>query len=81
MKGGCGTSIGTGMTYRCHRWNIVDQAVVITIPLIYHPSEPITRVPIKIYREIVPAHLVYHDTYHQFGFLTKLRTVICGRGR
>ena len=66
MKGWGSTCINTGMTYRRYRWQVVYETVVKGVALVRQAPETIGTEAVIIAREIVPAHLIYHNTHDEF---------------
>jgi hypothetical protein len=60
------------MTNSSYRRQIVDQAVVTGVALLNQPFETIVAKLVIIPTEIVPTHLVYHNTYYKLWTLIKL---------
>ena len=73
MQSGCSTCIDTRMTDGRDGRQIVDQAVVATVALADEPFETIIAKLVIIPGEIIPAHLVYHDSHYKFRTLVKIR--------
>ena len=69
--------INAGMTNGCYRRQVVDEAVVIAVTLADEPAEATFAELVKIARQIIPAHLINDDSYHELRLLTKLWTYIC----
>jgi hypothetical protein len=65
------------MTNRCHRRNIVDQTVIAGITSPNQPFEAIVAELVIIPTEVVPSHLVYHDTYYELRTLIKFSFCLC----
>ena len=77
MEGGCRTCIRTRMPDARHRRQIIDQAVVTGESLIYQPLKAVIAELIVIPGQIVPAHLVYHNSHNEFRTLVKLSLCLC----
>ena len=75
MEGWRCPRVGTRMSDGRDCRHIVDQTVVTRIALFDHPAETVFLEPVVIPCQIVPTHLIHHDSHHEFGSLVK--TCVC----
>lgn len=64
-----GTSKYRGVSWTCHRRRIIKMVVSEVKALIDQLFEPIFSIAVSETCQVVVAHLVNNDPYHQFGFL------------
>ena len=72
VKGRCRTRIDAGMSDCRDRRHIVDQTVIVAVTFVNEATETTLAKLLIIARQIVPAHLVHHNAYHQLRTLAEL---------